>query len=413
MKALIISAAFPPLRTGGADFVHRLCSELVSRNVEVSVLGPASALSLDSSLVIHRIKTNWNWQAAEQCISLINSTQPDVVDIVFTGWMYHDHPMITFLPTLIKKRCPNVRIILHVESLGGILRSKNNLIRATSRYLASLVAGRENLSFEYGSLLRDSDAIITLSDRDRDELCKRDPMVSKKSVTIPPPPIMPVTQSLNLEERNARRLDLGLAKDDLVLSFYGYVYPGKGLEVLLESVKILVQAGQDVKLIVVGDTPEQYVLEREGKPNYLEDLRSLAANLEIGDRIRWSQYAPYGSLEPSTKLRLSDICVFPFLSGINLHNSSFWFAAAHGLPIVATKSSSTECQFSDRENVLFCAPGDADDLAAKITQLSQDLSLSRTIGSGAAALTNETFSWRTCVDRTIELYTNGFVDSAT
>ncbi len=412
MKVLIISAAFPPLRTGGADFVHRLCSELASRNIEINLLGPVSAESLDNSFVVHRIKTKWNWQAARQCISLINSTNPDVVDIVFTGWMYHDHPMITFLPTLIKKWCPNVRVVLHIESLGGIQRSKSNFIRATSRYLASLVAGRENLSFEYGSLLRDSDAIITLSDRDRDELSKRDPLVSGKSVTIPPPPIMPVAPSLSLEERNAKRVESGLTKDDLVLSFYGYVYPGKGLEVLFESVKTLVQGGQSVKLIVVGDAPEQYVLEREGKPNYLEDLKSLASSMEISDRVIWSQYAPYGSLEPSTKLRLSDICVFPFLSGINLHNSSFWFAAAHGMPIVATQSSSTEAQFRDHENVLFCAPGDAQDLAEKIAQLSQDPTLSRTIGTGAAALTNE-LSWHTCVDHTIDLYMGGSVDHST
>ncbi|CAN5169521.1 hypothetical protein BH10CYA1_BH10CYA1_38770 [soil metagenome] len=405
MKLLIVSAAFPPLRTGGADFVHRLASQLAARDVDVTVVASEGAVSHDDALHVQRVSRKWNWQATQKCVSIVRKLNADVVDIIFTGWMYQDHPSITFLPTLIKQSCPETRVVVHIESLGGIRRERSNFARAASRYAASLIAGRENISYEYGTLLRDSDAIITLSERDREELTKRHAEVGLKSTTISPPPIMPVVPKLSEKERKSGRIRLGLNDDrDLLLSLYGYIYPGKGIEILFEAVKRLNSHGRNVKLMIVGDVPEKYVLEREGRPDYLEDLKKLARNLGIYERVVWSEYAPYGSIEPSTKLRLSDICVFPFTSGINQHNSSFWFVAAHGLPIVATRSSSTEDIFVDKQNVIFAIPNDPADLEAKIDQLSKNEELKNKIGTSAEDLVNKSFSWTSCVDKTLEVF---------
>lgn len=389
----------------GADFVHRLASELAAREVEVSVITSDGAVSHDDKLRMYRVGSKWNWQTTQKCVSIVKKLQPDLVDIVFTGWMYHDHPSITFLPTLIKRSCPGTRVIVHIESLGGIRRAKSNLARAASRYAVSLLTGRGGISYEYGTLLRDSDAIIALGERDREELSKRHEEVSQKSATISPPPIMPVVPKLSEKERREGRMRLGLNGDtDLLLSFYGYIYPGKGLETLFESLKRLHSSGRNVKLMIVGDVPESYVLAREGRPNYLEELKKLARDLGVYERIVWSEYAPYGSLEPSAKLRLSDICVLPFTSGINQHNSSFWFAAAHGLPIVATRSASTEKIFIDKQNVIFANPGDPADISSKIEQMTKDKELNALLGENAEKLASERFAWSSCIDRTMQIY---------
>lgn len=407
MNALIISAAFPPLRSGGADFVHRLASELAVRAINVSVIAADGAVSHDDAIKMHRVSGKWNWQTIQQCVSIVKKLKPDLVDIIFAGWMYNDHPAITFLPTLIKQSCPGTRVIVHIESLGGIMRDKSNLARAASRYAASLISGRDRISYEYGTLLRDSDAIITLSERDRAELTKRDALVGAKSTTISPPPIMPVVPKLSEKERRVGRARLGLMDDrDLLLSFYGYIYPGKGLETLFEACKRMNSHGFNLKLMIVGDVPEKYVLEREGRPEYLDDLKKLARDLGIYEKIIWSEYAPYGSSDPSTKLRMSDLCVFPFTHGINQHNSSFWFVAAHGLPIVSTRSSSTEDIFVDKQNVIFATANDPADLYAKIDQLSKDEELKTKVGNGAEELANKRFSWTSCVDKTIAVFGN-------
>lgn len=405
MKALIVSAAFPPLRTGGADFVHRLASELTSHAVDVTIITSEGAFLHDDRIRLERVDERWNWRVVQKCAALVRKYKPDVVDIVFTGWMYQDHPAITFLPDMIKKSSPSVRVVVHIESLGGIRREHSNFARSASRFAASVLAGRRALSYEYGTLLRDSDAVITLSERDRAELIKRHEEVGTKSATISPPPIMPVTPPLSERDRRVGRTRLGLKNDsDLLLSFYGYIYPGKGLELLFEVVKRLSMQERNVKLMIVGDVPEQYVLDREGKPDYLYDLKSLARELGIYERLIWSEYAPYGSTEPSSRLRLSDVCVFPFTNGLNQHNSSFWFAAAHGLPIVATRSDSTENVFVDKQNVIFAVPGDVSDLVAKIDWLSKDNALKNSIGGAAESLATKTFSWDVAVNRTLEIF---------
>ncbi len=196
------------------------------------------AVAHDERIHMHRVSSKWNWQTVQKCVSIIKSLQPDLVDIVFTGWMYNDHPSITFLPTLVKQSCPGVRVVVHIESLGGIRRDKSNFARAVSRYAASLVTGRKNISYEYGTLLRDADAVITFGERDRAELIKHNAEVATKSATISPPPIMPVSITLSEKERRSERARLGLNSDsDLLLGFYGYIYPGKGIETLFEASK--------------------------------------------------------------------------------------------------------------------------------------------------------------------------------
>ncbi|MFN8551874.1 MAG: glycosyltransferase family 4 protein, partial [Candidatus Obscuribacterales bacterium] len=316
-----------------------------------------------------------------------------------------DHPAITFLPDMIKKSSPSVRVVVHIESLGGLRRERSNFARAASRFAASILAGRSGLSYEYGTLLRDSDAVITLSERDKGELIKYHSQVATKVLTISPPPIMPVVPKIADRQREHERSRLGLSRaDDLLLGFYGYIYPGKGIETLFDAVHRLISRGLNVKVMVVGDVPETYVLQREGRPAYLNDLKMLARDLQIFERVIWSDYEPYGSDVPSKKLRLCDMCIFPFGAGIHEHNSSVWFAAAHGLPLVATRSATTENIFVDGENILFAKPEDSADLATKVSELWNCEDLRRKIGANIEILANQKYSWSMCVDNVLGVF---------
>lgn len=404
MKVVVISAAFPPMRSGGADFVQRLSKELASKGVTVEVITSVGAQSTDNSFKLHPIVDEWSWGALGKCVELVESIKPDIVDIVFTGWMYHDHPAVTFLATFVRWIRHDVRVVVHIESLGGVDKSRNSFPITITRALASLLVGRSNISFDYGSLLRDSDAVIMLSQRDKNELTKTHKELSEKSVVIPPPPIMPVCDKLNSEERNSLRTQLGFSEADFVLSFYGYIYPGKGIELLFEAARDLIAGGNKIKLLIIGDTPEQYVLERSNRPDYLTELKDLASKLKIESHVVWTGYAPYGSEQPSRNLRLSDACVLPFKDGIIMHNSSFWFVAAHALPVVSTRGQNTEPEFKDGENILLCPAGDTEALAHTIIRIMAEGELRSNLSANAEVLTNSSFSWEQCIEQTIEVY---------
>lgn len=403
MKVLIISSAFPPLKSGGADYVLKLCSELASCNLEVHCLTNIShAAPASANFHLHPIMRNWRWSEFPRCLQFIRRLNPDVVDIHFTGWVYHDHPMITFLPAAIRLCTGTQRIITHLESLGGVDRARSSVITAAVRRLLSVLAGRKGINYEYGTILRDSNTIVVLNERDRGELCKFAPDISTKCELIPPPPIASVTASP--VDRTALRHSLGLTTEDLVLAYYGYIYPGKGLETLFESLSKIRNAIEPYKLLLIGTLPESYVLVRASRPNYLAELKEMSNRLHISTNLIWEGYSEPESLRPSQLIHSCDFAVLPFERGVMLNNSSFSFVAAHGKPVISTKGLHTEAAFQNGTNVLLVPPNDAESMARAIVKLKTDEGLRNRLSEGATTMAENCFSWELAIAKTIKAY---------
>jgi glycosyltransferase involved in cell wall biosynthesis len=394
VKLLIISAAYPPIKSGGSDLVMRMAAHLAAAKMDVTVLTGTRAVAQHDTYKVLPIIENWSWLDIFACRRILQEVAPDIVDIHFTGWVYNDHPMITFLSTMIKQLLPQTHVCVHIESLGGIRRELSTIFDVVVRRFATQFTGREQINYEYGSLLRDSDSIIFLSGRDKYELSKMFDHLAEKSFVIPPPPIMPVVPPPPRSTITQTRQELGVEEREIVLAYYGYVYPGKGIETLLSAVHAMAQEKRDVALVIVGGAPEQRVLnERCKKPNYLEELKSSAVALGIEDRVRWMGYSPPESERPSRLLRACDICVLPFDSGVMLHNSSFAFAAMHHMPIVTTRSQDTEPVFADKENVILVLPAHPLDLCGAVVELFDDKLLQEKISAGALAMAERQLSW--------------------
>jgi len=177
--------------------------------------------------VEHAVIDRWDWNDLPRLLRKIQTIAPDVVDIHFNGWVYRDHPMITFLPAICKRLCPRIRVITHIESVSGCDVSKCSKVARLARRIMSEYVGRKGLSFEYGTLVRDSDKLIVLSERHRTLLESRTGCKTN-SETIPPPPIMPLVSPLTALKRTEVRTELGCGKDTVLLAYFGYVYRVKG-----------------------------------------------------------------------------------------------------------------------------------------------------------------------------------------
>jgi glycosyltransferase involved in cell wall biosynthesis len=88
--------------------------------------------------------------------------------------------------------------------------------------------------------------------------------------------------------------------------------------------------------------------------------------------------------------------------GVQLNNSSVAAAAAHGLPIVATRGSRLEAAFVDRENILLCPPKDPERMSAAIEALVDDPALRERLSAGSRRLAEEWFSWPRAIDRILK-----------
>lgn len=385
----------------------QLARMAAERGIDVHVVTNKNAtLPRGANYIVHPVVDRWNWNAESHILSLCAELAPDVIDILFTGWMYDDHPMITLLPAKLKQRLPATHLCAHIESLGGVKRENAPLLDVAARWVQSHARGREDINYEYGSLIRDSDSVIFLNERDKDTICTQLPVGMSKFAILPPPPIMPIIPPLDEQRKGELRQELSLSDREPVIAFYGFIYPGKGLETLFAAISQL-RGNRDPALVLIGGPPEQLVLDRAGRPNYVQELHELAKKLGIADCIVWAGYSETGSTRPSELLRVSDFCVLPFDDGLMMNNSSFSFAAGHGLPIISTHGERTEQLFVNRENILLVGRQDAGQLASAITELQDDAALRARIAGGAQALVEERFNWDKLMAETLRIWSEG------
>ncbi|GLU49626.1 glycosyltransferase family 4 protein [Nocardiopsis ansamitocini] len=134
------------------------------------------------------------------------------------------------------------------------------------------------------------------------------------------------------------------------LLFFGIVRPYKGVDVLLRA---LAAGPPQVSLTVAG--------EFWGGS---EELRALAAELGVGERVRWHEgYVPAAQL--AALFADADAAVLPYRSATATQN--VWLAQEHGLPVIATRAGTIPGHVTEGADGLLCEPGDPADLARAIT----------------------------------------------
>ncbi|HEV8454272.1 MAG TPA: glycosyltransferase family 4 protein [Gemmatimonadales bacterium] len=404
MKVLVITAAFPPMRAGEADQALHFARHLADRGVEVHVLTTRGHLALPSfPFKVHPIMRDWSWWDLGRLARFLRWCNPDAVLLMYIGWIYHGHPMITFAPTISKLLRPRAVFVTQFANVTGALRKQRSFPTRFFRLGLKQLTGKPGVSYEYGTLLRDSDRVIVLSDHHRAVLAELSPVIGGKSVLIPPPPIMAMAPP-DEEARRDTRTALGLGPAEFLLAYLGYIYEGKGIETLLKAFQIVSGRRGQVRLILVGGTLARADPDR---PSYGQDLLELADRLGIADRISWTGEYRWDSQDGSRYLRAADAFVLSMDVGVQLNNSSFAAAVAHGLPVVATRSSRLEAPFVDRENVLLCPPRDPEMMAAAIEALLDDPALRERLSVGSRRFAEEWFSWTRAIDRVMETVTGG------
>ena len=286
----------------------------------------------------------------------------------FIYWVY-DHPMITFLPTMVKRRFPRLPFVTLFEDAAELPTGFPFAARVVRKVMKHWV-GAQRVNYSFGTLLRDSDRLIVVSDRIGAALTKHDAGVEGKTVLIPPPSLLRFCADEKGTVRQRKRAALGVAPDEVLLIFFGYIYRGKGLETLLRAFRIVSEQKDYIRLMITGGTFPKTL-------PYAAEIRALACELGLNDKVIWTGGFEWDSEEPSQCLQAADICVLPFDRGVSIHNSSFAAAAAHRLPTITTRGETLEEPFVHQENVYLCPPRDAAALAAAIALLIEEPKLRR------------------------------------
>lgn len=400
-KVAIISAAFPPMRSGGADYALRLAQELRAYRTEVSVITTQiDGIKRQNDIEILPVMDCWSWLELPRLLRTLQKINPDIVNLHFSAWTFKDHPMISFLPEILRRFFSHSLTITHIETHVGF-RKEMQAGKLASSILHGIMrtwSGSNYSSYQFGTVLKSSHRVAVLSQSNLRLLCREYSELCKKAVLTPPPAILPVAP-FSEDLRQNMRSELKLESDQKLLGFFGYLYPGKGIEYLLEALKLVNSRGHKVKLILVGDLPDEYALRLAGNTSYSRTLKSLVTDLELEKYVLWQAYTESNSDLASRCLRAADFICIPFDTGAQLHRSSFSFAAAHGLPIITTIGDETEAAFVDAENVLMCPPKDSAALALCIERLLNDQSLIKTLSQGSEKMSRTWYSWEETINK--------------
>jgi D-inositol-3-phosphate glycosyltransferase len=240
-------------------------------------------------------------------------------------------------------------------------------------------------------VMRHADAIVVSTEHERAALVELYGARRESAVVIPPGADLSTFRPI---DRARARDELGL--DGELLLFVGRIDPVKGLDTLLEALKLLDER-PGLQLLVVGGSPPGTA------PSQLDPderrLRDLARRLGLGERVRW--LGPIGQERLPLYYSAADVVVVP--SRYESFGLVALEALACGAAVVASRVGGLPTILRDRENGLLVPWRTPEAFAERIEQLLDDPELAARLRA-AAPKSMARFSWAATAGRVIELY---------
>ena len=189
-KLLVISAAFPPVRAGESDHAVQLCEHISSIGMDVHVITTQGCMApANVRFKTYPMMRDWAWADGARLCASIRRINPSAILLIYSGFLYNDEPMITFAPTFIKRLVKRVPFVTQMEIVYP--PNYTTFKKKITRKLAQILCGVKDVNYGYGTLLRDSDRIITLGPAHLEIFESAYPSLGPKSEVIPPPAASP------------------------------------------------------------------------------------------------------------------------------------------------------------------------------------------------------------------------------
>jgi glycosyltransferase involved in cell wall biosynthesis len=391
---LLVAASWPPHRVAEADHALQEASHLAREGVEVHVLTTdREGLVRPDGVQVHVVE-GWGWRHFPQVWRVLGRVRPQGTLLFFMASFYNYSKMVIFLPTMAKLRVRGSRFATQLSAaVKRFPENKRSGFGAPVEKVRNALLARLG-RFVYGTLLVHSDSLLVMSVAQKQQMGELHAPLERKTIVVPPPPLMNIVADTP-ENRAVGRRRLGLQDDDFVLTFFGRMYPKKGIETLLRAFRRASEQDSRLRLAMIGGfSATDLHWQTEG---YDDVLRKLEAGLNLGSRVVWSGEYDSETTDASFFLRAADVVVLPPDTGIDIHNSSLAAAAAHGLPIIATDPAMPNWDLTSGENVHAFRPHDEDALVEAILRLSRDANYRQGLAAGARDLAQRWFTWESCV----------------
>lgn len=385
-RVLLVCGALRPDLDGVADSVVRLTAALRGHGARVRVLhtGPGSPVPGSRS-----VGARWDPRALLR--AAVAGRAADVVHVQFAPSMYRFRIGIGLLPALLG----GTPLITTLHEYGW-WRWERLLPESVWRRLERRGVDRETLL-----LAARSDTVVATNAGHAAAVAER---FGREVPTV----VVPIGANVGVapgvergragEELRAR---LALDPAAVVLAFFGFVHPVKGVRYLAEAVASLAAEGRDVHLLVIGGFTSM-ALPLDEAAAFEAELRSAIAAAGAAARVTITGHRP--AEEVSRLLAGADVAVLPFTGGVTAKSGSLLTVLAHRLPTVVTAGPDPEPELVDGDRVVVVPTvRDGAALAAGIRRVLDDAALAERIADAGAAWSAE-HDWDRIADRHLAVY---------
>lgn len=387
MKVCLITGEYPPMQGGVGDYTACLAQALARQGCQVSVITSAAAQGMDSGgeARVLPIVSRWGPGCLPQLRRALSRLRPDIVHIQYQAGAYQMHGAISFLPLLsFMSRGPAVAVTFH-DLNGPYLFPKAGPLRQAAVSVMARTAG----------------AVVTTNPEDAASLGSPSNLIPIGSNILPAPPPG--------YDRAAQRARWGVGPKQLLLAYFGFLNPSKGIETLFMALHRLLSAGHPMVLLMVGGMASDSLPVDQA---YAEEIRIQLTGSPLGDYVRWTGFIPPS--EVTANLLAADICVLPFRDGASFRNGTLAAALAHGMAIVTTwprqvtpataaAAVRSRLQLRDGVNARLVPPEDESNLVKAILEMAGDKSQQEQLRRGAWQLAR-LLDWDNIARQTIQVY---------
>lgn len=386
MRILFITGEFPPMQGGVGDCTNEIAKALAALGVDVHVLTSMLAVGGQPSAVVvtSSIKT-WGWFSLRTVATICQEFQPHIVHIQYQTGAYGMHPAINFLPR-------SLHHLRRARARAGVVTTFHDLrvpyLFPKARFVREWVTRTLALS---------CDAVIATNDEDylrletwNLKLLHLIPIGSNISTTKPPH-----------YQRSAWRAQLGVAENETLLCYFGFLNASKGGETLMRALALIPNA----KLLMIGG---QTGASDPTNVAYVAQVKALIAELGLTERVLWTDHVAQEIV--TAHFYAADICVMPYRDGASYRRGTLMAALAHGCAIVTTmprlvgaKHASPLPPLRDSENCLLVPPENPQAIATAVQRLGSSPDRRAKIGAGARELAQH-FTWDKIAQQHLDLY---------
>lgn len=362
MRIGIVTGEYPPMQGGVGAYTRILAYHLSDSGHDIHLFSSVQAQS--DTLPIHRTTNKWGPGSLRTIRQWTISNQIDVVNLQYQTAAYNMSPWIHFLPDILR----SVPVVTTFHDLrfpylfpkAGPLRDWI-VMRLASHSAGTIVTNHEDVQ--------------------RVQHLPRHRLIPIGSNILQPLPDDHDSQSW--------RAKAGASSQDFLLAYFGLINHSKGLEILLQSLRRLLDEGILARLVIVGGVAGS---SDPTNAAYIEEFEGFIAQYNLCNYIHRTGFLEYDA-EVGAFLNASDAVVLPFDDGASFRRGSLMAAVHYSCPIVSTIPRVHVPEFIHGQNMLLVPPQSADDLTAVLRQLYTTPEIGQHLRKGAAKLAAR-FGWQ-------------------